>query len=69
MLAGEKADVFASADLGNALVLNQNNLSGEVETFITNPIYAIATPEVSLTTENLLDKFLNMELYFVQMPD
>lgn len=59
LLAGEKADVFASADLGNALVLNQNNLSEKVETFARNSIYAIATPEVSLTTENLLDKFLD----------
>ncbi|WP_143855433.1 substrate-binding domain-containing protein [Nostoc sp. 'Peltigera membranacea cyanobiont' 232] len=42
LLAGEKADVFASMDLSNALVLNQNNLSGEVETFASNPIYAIA---------------------------
>ncbi|WP_138503755.1 substrate-binding domain-containing protein [Nostoc sp. PA-18-2419] len=62
LLAGEKADVFASADLGNAMILNQNNLSGEVETFARNPIYAIAAPEVSLTTENLLDKFLNPDI-------
>ncbi|WP_292728565.1 extracellular solute-binding protein [Nostoc sp. JL31] len=62
LLAGEKADVFASADLGNVLALNQNNLSGEVETFARNPIYAIATPEVSLTTENLLDKFLDTDV-------
>ncbi|MEH2247341.1 substrate-binding domain-containing protein [Nostoc sp.] len=62
LLAGEKADVFASADLGNALALNQNNLSGEVETFASNPIYAIAIPEVSFTTENLLDKFLNLNI-------
>ena len=55
LLAGEKADVFASADLGNALALNQNNLSEEVETFARNSIYAIAIPDVSLTTENLLD--------------
>ncbi|MBC1240289.1 extracellular solute-binding protein [Nostoc sp. 2RC] len=59
LLAGEKADVFASADLGNAITLNQNNLSGQVKTFAENPIYAIATPEVSLTTENLLNKFLD----------
>nr|MDZ8016449.1 substrate-binding domain-containing protein [Nostoc sp. ZfuVER08] len=59
LLAGEQADVFASADLGNAIMLNQNNLSGEVKTFARNPIYAIATPGVSLTTENLLDKFLD----------
>ncbi|MDZ8184133.1 MAG: substrate-binding domain-containing protein [Nostoc sp. ChiSLP02] len=59
LLAGEKADIFASADLGNAITLNQNNLSGEVKTFAKNPIYAIATPRVSLTTENLLDKFLD----------
>ncbi|RCJ41058.1 hypothetical protein A6770_36380 [Nostoc minutum NIES-26] len=62
LLAGEKADVFASADLGNALALYQNNISGEVKNFATNPIYAIATPEVSLTTENLLDKFLNPDI-------
>lgn len=62
LLAGEKADVFASADLGNALALNQNNLSGEVKTFARNPIYAIAIPEVSLTTENLLDKFLDTDV-------
>ncbi|MBH8576586.1 substrate-binding domain-containing protein [Nostocaceae cyanobacterium CENA369] len=62
LLAGEKADVFASADLGNALALYQNNISGEVKKFATNPIYAIATPEVSLTKENLLDKFLNPDI-------
>lgn len=62
LLAGEKADVFASADLGNAITLNQAGLSGEVETFARNPIYAIAIPEVSLTTENLLDTFLNPDI-------
>ncbi|MUG93488.1 molybdenum ABC transporter substrate-binding protein [Scytonema sp. UIC 10036] len=61
-MAGEKADVFASADLGNAITLNQNNLSGEVKTFARNPLYAIAIPEVSLTTENLLDTFLNPDI-------
>lgn len=51
-----------SQRLSNTLVLNQNNLSGEVETFTSNPIYAIATPQVLLTTQNLLDKFLNPDI-------
>ncbi len=56
---GEKADVFASADLGNAITLNQKGISGEVETFASNSIYAIAVPGLSLTSENLLNKFLD----------
>lgn len=56
---GEQADVFASADTGNAIALNQKNLSGSVLNFTSNPLYAIASPRVSLTTDNLLDQFLN----------
>ncbi len=59
---GEQADVFASADTGNAIVLNQKNLSGPVQTFASNPLYAIASPRVSLTTDNLLDQFLNPDV-------
>ncbi|MBP5977094.1 substrate-binding domain-containing protein [Brasilonema sp. CT11] len=59
---GEQADVFASADTGNAIALNQKNLSGQVEIFAGNPLYAIASPRVSLTTDNLLDQFLNPDV-------
>ncbi|MBW4596687.1 MAG: substrate-binding domain-containing protein [Brasilonema angustatum HA4187-MV1] len=95
---GEQADVFASADTGNAIALNQKNLSGQVLIFASNPLYAIArvtprglsfrqpspriedsgqfgsaglgrrageaiaSPRVSLTTDNLLDQFLNPDV-------
>lgn len=39
---GENVDVFASADTGNPTILNQENLSGIVEKFASNPLYAIA---------------------------
>ena len=59
---GENVDVFASADTGNPTILNQENLSGNVEKFATNPMYAIATSNLSLTSDNLLDQLLNPEI-------
>lgn len=59
---GENADVFASADTGNVIALSQKNLSGTVEKFASNPMYAIATSNLLLTSDNLLDQLLNPEI-------
>ena len=59
---GEKADVFASADTGNPITLNQENLSGPVTTFTSNRLVAVARPGLSVTSNNILDELLNPQI-------
>ena len=52
-------DVFASADTGNPLTLNQEGLSGPVIDFASNRVVAVAKSSLGLTSANLLSTLLN----------
>lgn len=56
---GEKAEVFASADLGNPRALAQAGFAGPVVLFARNELCAFARPEVAVTPETLLERMLD----------
>jgi len=56
---GEKVDVFASADIGHPLRLQQDGRATVVAMFTRNTLCAVALPRVGLTTANLLDRLLD----------
>ncbi len=56
---GEKADVFASADIGNPLQLYQQGLSRPVVNFTSNRMTAVVKPGLSVTPDNLLSVLLD----------
>jgi molybdate transport system substrate-binding protein len=52
-------DVFASADTGNPLALQQENLAGPVVNFASNRLVAVADTSLGLTSANLLSMLLD----------
>lgn len=56
---GERAEVFASADLGNPQALAKAGLSGPVVLFARNELCAFARPEIALSPETLLERMLD----------
>src|SRR5215475_585820 len=56
---GEKADLFASADMGHPLKLLSDGRAARVAMFTRNALCAFATPAVGLTQANLLDRLLD----------
>jgi len=56
---GEKADLFASADMGHPLKLAADGLAMRVDMFTRNALCAFATPKVELTSGNFLDRLLD----------
>lgn len=52
-------DVFASADTGNPLTLNQEGLAGPVINFASNRVVAVAKSSLGLTSANLLSTLLS----------
>jgi molybdate transport system substrate-binding protein len=56
---GEKVDVFASADLGHPLQLQQEGRATIVVMFTRNTLCAVALPRLELTSGNFLDKLLD----------
>ncbi len=52
-------DLFASADTGNPLALQQAGLSGPVTDFASNRLVVVAAPGVSVTSSSLLATLLN----------
>jgi molybdate transport system substrate-binding protein len=56
---GERVDVFASADLGNARKLVTESRAAVVVLFARNRLCALAKPTVGLSTVNFLDKALD----------
>jgi molybdenum ABC transporter molybdate-binding protein len=56
---GEKADLFASADMGHPLKLAADGLAMRVDMFTRNALCAFATPKVELTSANFLDRLLD----------
>lgn len=57
--AGEKADLFASADMALPESLHQSGKSGAVRLLARNKLCALAHPEARATTANLLDRMLD----------
>ncbi len=60
--AGEKADVFTSADLGHPLKLERDGRARKAVMFTRNTLCAMAAPGVALSRENFLDKLLSAEV-------
>ena len=56
---GERADVFASADLGNAQKLADGSRSSPPIVFARNELCALAAPGVAVTEETLLERLLD----------
>lgn len=56
---GEAADVFASADVGNAQALARTGKADVPIVFARNRLCALAAPGVEVTTETLLDRMLD----------
>jgi molybdenum ABC transporter molybdate-binding protein len=56
---GEPADVFASADMGNAEALARAGRAAKPVVFARNKLCALAAPGVDVTTETLLDRMLD----------
>ena len=56
---GEKADLFASADMGHPLKLAPDGLAMRVDMFTRNALCAFARPKVGLTPANFLDRLLD----------
>ncbi len=56
---GERADVFASADLGHPQALAAAGRAAPVVVFVQNRLCAIAAPGVAMTSQTLLDRMLD----------
>ena len=56
---GEKADLFASADMGNPLKLLADGRAVRVDMFTRNTLCAFAVPKVGLTDANFIDRLLD----------
>jgi len=56
---GEKADVFASADMGHPLKLRSDGRATHVAMFTRNALCVVVKSAVGLTTENFLAKLLD----------
>jgi ABC-type molybdate transport system substrate-binding protein len=56
---GERADLFASADMGHPLRLLGDGRATRVAMFTRNALCGIALPKVGLTTANFLDRLLD----------
>jgi molybdate transport system substrate-binding protein len=56
---GEKADLFASADMGHPLKLLADGRAAQVAMFVRNRLCGFALPKVGLTTADFLDRMLD----------
>ena len=57
--AGDKVDLFASADMGHALKLRKEGRAVEVVMFTRNRLCAFAKPEARLTSAGFADRLLD----------
>lgn len=57
--AGARPDLFASADTGNPLALQQAGLAGPVVNFASNSLVAVVAPGYNVTSANLISSLLN----------
>lgn len=62
ILAGAKADVFASANMQHPRALHDAGEAGPVVLFARNEMCALATPALKVTTANLLQRMLDSEV-------
>ena len=58
---GEPAQVFASANMRHPEALSEDGRAGDVVMFARNQLCALAQPELSVETTNLLDVILDAE--------
>jgi molybdate transport system substrate-binding protein len=56
---GERADLFASADMGHPLKLLADGRATRVAMFTRNALCAYAVPKVGLTSANFIDRLLD----------
>jgi ABC-type molybdate transport system substrate-binding protein len=56
---GEPAEVFASANIAHPQALAAAGMSGPVALFARNRLCALASPEIAVTTETLLERMLD----------
>ncbi|HWT99085.1 MAG TPA: substrate-binding domain-containing protein [Terriglobales bacterium] len=54
--AGDKVDLFASADMGHALKLQQDGKAAAVMMFTRNKLCVFAKPEIGLTAANFVER-------------
>jgi len=66
--AGEKVDLFASADQRHPARLLALGLATRVATFARNALSLVALPRLGLTAENLLDRLLDGDLVLGVFP-
>lgn len=59
LLAGEKADLFASANMAHPEALATKGVAGPVRRFARNTLCALASPKVSVTGQTLLARMLD----------
>lgn len=59
---GEDADVFASADVGNAQSLAQSGRAEAPVVFARNRLCALVAPGIDVTPDTLLDRFLDTRI-------
>jgi molybdate transport system substrate-binding protein len=56
---GDKVDLFASADMGNALKLRDDDQAAGVVMFTRNALCGFASPGIGLTTANFAERLLD----------
>jgi len=66
--SGEKADLFASADVGHPQTLLAGGYARETVVFARNALCAVAIPRIGLTEANLLDRMLDPNLVLGVFP-
>lgn len=60
--AGERVDLYASANMKHPNALKQDSKGGPVVMFARNKLCAMAQPEVEVTSSDLLDTILNNKI-------
>jgi Bacterial extracellular solute-binding protein len=61
---GEKADLFASANMGHRLKLAADGLAMRIDMFTRNALCTFARPKVGLTLANFLERLLDPAVRF-----
>ncbi len=60
--AGDRVDIFASADMGHALKLKADGRAAEVAMFNRNQLCAFAKPEAQLTSVSFAERLLSTDI-------
>ena len=59
IVGGERAEVFASANMQHPLTLSRAGRSGPVVSFARNRLCALARPDLDVTTESVVERMLD----------